>query len=154
ENINRLKIPPNVLRFDQLGDPSSLKRGDDVYLIGNPLGKKNWQINVIPDKVRESSKVGDVIYFDVNHVAPGHSGGALLNAKWEIVGMIIDIVSADGEAINLQKVVDTLTLWGYPPDLKQKPNSRSLSSQQRGASQGAGKVLLLLEDEIIVQALA
>ena len=116
ENVNNLHIP-DVLRFDQLGDPSSLKPGDAVYLIGNPQGQ-SWRISVTPDNVLE--KPGNLISFETTHIAPGHSGGALLSEKYEVVGMIKTTVSSDGVAVNIQNVLDSLTKWGYPVNLEHK----------------------------------
>src|SRR5215510_4071203 len=48
-NLARLgKLPFGP--FDQLGDPSFLKRGDSLYSVGNPRGRQ-WYLNVTPDKV-------------------------------------------------------------------------------------------------------
>jgi tetratricopeptide (TPR) repeat protein len=115
KEADKLGIPANTLRFDQLGDTSALKREDFVYLIGNPQGK-NWRITVSPDKVTE--KLNDSISFESLHNAPGFSGGGLLNESLQLVGMIKTDDSVDGKAVNMQSALDTLTHWGYPVSLK------------------------------------
>jgi S1-C subfamily serine protease len=126
-NVDRLNIPADVLRFDQLGDPSSLKLKDAVYLIGNR--DPPWRINVMPDKVFDKSD--NSIFFETTHLDPGYSGGALLNEKYEVVGMIRAAVSGgDGEAVNIQNVLNSLTKWGYQVNLKRKAAAITSQAQE------------------------
>jgi len=114
----RLGMDFKSLPFNELGDPSSLKRGDAVYMIGNPSGQQ-WRVNVTPDNV--SSKSGNIISFETAFIRPGHAGGALLNKNWELVGMIKADEPPDGKAVNIKSVIDTLREWEYPVDLSPAP---------------------------------
>jgi len=115
-NLARLgKLPFGP--FDQLGDPSSLKRGDSLYSVGNPRGRQ-WYLNVTPDKV--AGKSGSAISFESAFIEPGHSGGALLDERMEMVGMIKASNPPEGVAANIQSVLDTLKQWGYPVSLRRR----------------------------------
>jgi hypothetical protein len=100
------------LRWDLLGDVGSLKSGDSVYSIGFPNGEA-WRSFVTPDKVYQKSLTS--ILFESNFVSPGNSGGALVNDRRELVGMIRDT----GKAVSIQSILDTLRQWGYPVGLQQ-----------------------------------
>jgi len=112
---DRVETEFKSLPFDQLGDSTSLKRGDSVHSIGNPRGQQ-WRVNVTADRV--SDKVGDTISFESNFIGPGHSGGALLNERWELVGMIKADEPPDGVAVDIRSLLDSLSRWGYPVKLR------------------------------------
>ncbi|HSE15694.1 MAG TPA: serine protease [Pyrinomonadaceae bacterium] len=114
------EIGSRSLPFDQLGDPTTLNRGDAVYSIGNPRGHK-WSVNVAPDRI--SGKSGDEISYESVFIGPGHSGGGLLNQARELVGMIKADEPPDGVAVNIRSVLDVLRRWGYPIKLRQKQSA-------------------------------
>ncbi|MBP2027990.1 hypothetical protein J2Z35_001789 [Acetoanaerobium pronyense] len=69
---------------------SSLKVGDSVTAVGNPLGV----VNVASEgKVTRFSD--DSIYFTAP-IDQGNSGGPLLNSKGEVIGIVTAIVSSSG----------------------------------------------------------
>jgi hypothetical protein len=110
----RVEIDLKSLPFDQLGDSTSVKRGDLVHSIGNPRGQQ-WRVNVTPDRV--SDIVGDTISFESGFIGPGHSGGGLLNERWELVAMIKADEPPDGVAVNIRSMLNTLQRWDYPVKL-------------------------------------
>jgi hypothetical protein len=73
---------------------------------------------VTPDKV--SSRSGATISFESAFIGKGHSGGALLNERWELVGMITADEPPDGIAVNIQSVLDALSQWDYPVSLNRR----------------------------------
>jgi alpha-tubulin suppressor-like RCC1 family protein len=99
------------LPFDQLSARGELKRGGDVYLLGNPLGKA-WRINIDPERV--AAVEGDLVEFESILIAPGHSGGALLDERRRLVGMLRSDEPPYGEAVAVGRVMDTLLEWGFP----------------------------------------
>jgi hypothetical protein len=115
--VGRLGMDFKSMPFNQLGDTNSLKRGDAVYSIGYPRGQP-WRANVTPDKV--SSRSGPTISFESAFIGKGHSGGALLNERWELVGMITADEPPDGVAVNIQSVLDALSQWDYPVSLNRR----------------------------------
>ncbi len=116
----RMESDLKSLTLDQLGDSTSLKRGDTVHSIGNPRGQQ-WRVNVTPERV--SDKVGDSIFFESGFIGPGHSGGALVNERWELVGMIKADEPPDGVAVNIRSMLDALSRWGYPVKLRIRQTS-------------------------------
>lgn len=78
-----------------LGDSSTLKSGEDVIAIGNPLGKefsKTVTKGIISSPNRQLSVSGEegatetFIQTDAA-INPGNSGGPLINAKGEVIGV-------------------------------------------------------------------
>ena len=68
---------------------------------------------------RFSKKTGASIIFETALIAPGNSGGALLNERREIVGMIREVDSSDGKrGRHSERDRDTGRKWTYPVDLK------------------------------------
>jgi alpha-tubulin suppressor-like RCC1 family protein len=114
-NLKEAGISTQQLSLDQLGDAEVLKRGDPVYSLGNPHGK-SWSINVTPDRV--SQREGDLVYFESNFIREGHSGGALLNEHWELVGMILSDQPPNGEAISITRIMAMAREWKYPVGLR------------------------------------
>jgi hypothetical protein len=119
-DLESQRVHVDGLRWDQLGDPRSLKSGESVYSVGYPKAEP-WHTYVTPDRFSKNSR--DSIFFESNFIGPGNSGGALLNEGREVVGMIIEFQPPDGRAVSIQSVVDILNQWGYPVGLKQKESS-------------------------------
>jgi hypothetical protein len=103
------------LSFDRLGDADTVRRGDAVYALGNPGGAE-WSVNATPDRV--SRVQGTTIRFQSEFVRAGHSGGALLNESWDIVGMIQRDNPPQGEALSMARLLRVLREWGVPVALR------------------------------------
>ena len=96
--VDKEKIPSDVKALP-LGDSDSLKLGQTVIAIGNPLGKYSGTITkgIISGLNREVSitkgffNTQNEIYSDVVQtdaaINPGNSGGPLINIKGEAVGI-------------------------------------------------------------------
>ncbi|KKB71579.1 S1C family serine protease, partial [Bacillus sp. TH008] len=86
----------NVEKVATFGDSSSLKAGEQVVAIGNPLGKDLSRtvtqgiISGVNRTVSVDTSAGEtemnVIQTDAA-INPGNSGGALLNKKGEVIGI-------------------------------------------------------------------
>ena len=85
--------------FLPLADASKVKRGDSVYIIGNPVGMDfSFAKGVISHHNRYFFK-NTYIQIDGN-VNPGNSGGPVLNEKGEVVGVItLKLMTGDGIAL-------------------------------------------------------
>lgn len=118
----------NALPFDRLGDPDSLKRGDLVFSLGNPRGVE-WSVNKTPDPFLEKGEAS-LLNFGSQFILPGHSGGALLNEGWQLVGMIVADSQPIGRAVSVAKILATLRDWKYPVALR-APYARLSSGSQR-----------------------
>jgi hypothetical protein len=108
-------VPANLLHFDRLGDPAKLSRGDAVFSLGHPNGNI-WESNVRPDAVSQNDGVH--LFFQSDFIRPGHSGGALLNDKWELVGLLRSDEPPHGEAIGIDRIDLWLSANRYKVDLR------------------------------------
>jgi serine protease DegS len=93
-NINMENLPDITI-----GDSTELKVGDVVLAIGNPynFGQTVTQgiVSAISRKRRGISYFDDFIQTDAD-INVGNSGGALVNAKGELIGINTAIISSSG----------------------------------------------------------
>ncbi len=102
-----VKINAKNLRYVTFGDSSTVKVGEKVYAIGNPIGYEfqrtvtsgivsavNRTITI--EEENKSSYMEDLIQTDAT-INPGNSGGPLINSQGEVVGInSVKITSAEG----------------------------------------------------------
>jgi S1-C subfamily serine protease len=86
--------PPEVIVPAVLGNPGSLRVGDEAFAVGNPLGLAgSMSAGVISgfDRSFQAEESGQqlegLIQFDAA-VNPGNSGGPLLNRNGQVVGIV------------------------------------------------------------------
>ena len=104
-DVALLKVTADGLPALALGNSDAVQVGDVVLAIGNPLGVgQTVTMGIISAKGRATG-AGDGSYEDflqtdapINH---GNSGGALVNAKGELVGINSQILSNSGENIGI-----------------------------------------------------
>lgn len=101
-----IKINEKKLPFATLGDADTMKVGESVYAIGNPIGfefQRTVTSGIISAlnrtiKLEENGEevyMEDLIQTDAT-INPGNSGGPLLNMRGEVVGVnTIKITSAE-----------------------------------------------------------
>ena len=75
-----------------VGDSDGLRVGDLLVAVGNPMGERN-----APSLGILASAPGDVLRLSIT-LRPGNSGGALVNARGEVVG-IPHMVTGNGLAL-------------------------------------------------------
>jgi S1-C subfamily serine protease len=109
--VLKLENPPPNLPVAPLGDSSKLQVGDWAIAVGNPLGLDNTvTLGIISNLRRTSSEVGipdkrlNFIQTDAA-INPGTSGGPLLNANGEVIG-INTAIRAGAEGIGFAIPVD------------------------------------------------
>lgn len=103
------------LEFNRRGNPRSVRIGDPVYPVGCPQDA----CGAAPSPAdRVVSNDGEMIAFHSSFVGPGSSGGALFNAWWEVVGMVVRDQPPLGEAISIETVLRTAARWEVPTRLK------------------------------------
>jgi len=102
--VLKVKAPSRALKPLTLGDSSAVRVGDQVIAIGNPLGYDRSVTSGIVSAVQRSitapnqvSTIGHVIQTDaaLNH---GNSGGPLLNANGEVIGVNAQIAPSSSNA--------------------------------------------------------
>ena len=76
----------------QVGDSDELRVGDLVLAVGNPMGERN-----APSLGIVASAADDVLRLAIT-LRPGNSGGALVNARGQVVG-IPHMVTGNGLAL-------------------------------------------------------
>jgi hypothetical protein len=124
-------IDVNAFPFDRVGDSSVLTRGDPVFLAGHPNDVR-WSLSVNPDGFVETEE--DWLRFESKSLFPGHSGGALLNFRLEIVGLLRSDKQPYGEALSIAKILTILKEWGYPVKLRQRFTMANLEILSAGAA--------------------
>ncbi|MGE3857426.1 MAG: S1C family serine protease [Dehalococcoidia bacterium] len=127
-----LRVEPTGLRTVTLGDSDALRPGDPVTVISSGLVTFENQVKagvasaVHLDFPRPGVVLQDMVQTDaaVNH---GDSGGALLNARGEVVGLVTTVVRSNpnGEAVegvglahsinSLRPVLDAVVATGLSP---------------------------------------
>jgi alpha-tubulin suppressor-like RCC1 family protein len=114
--VVRVPVTPELrsLPIHQKADLSQLKRGSEVYLLGNPGGRA-WRMSLRPEAIAQIR--GDLLEFESNLITGGHSGGALLTAGKEIAGMLRSDNPPYGEAVSIDRILERLKGWGYPANL-------------------------------------
>jgi hypothetical protein len=106
--------PPGLLHFDHLGDPAAVNRGDPVISVGHPNGRL-WEASVRPDLISKTD--GIRLFFQSTFLGPGSAGGALLNERWELIGMLRSDQPL-GEAIGMDRIVVWLKANRQSVDLR------------------------------------
>jgi S1-C subfamily serine protease len=82
-----LKIEKDHPTYIQLGDSDTLRRGEKVVAIGNPIGLTNTVTGGIISSIdRPFFQIGNAIQIDAA-LNPGNSGGALIDSDGYLVGI-------------------------------------------------------------------
>jgi hypothetical protein len=111
----------NIRNFptDRLRHPDNLVRGDEVYPVGYP-NFVEWGRPVTADRLADVHS--DLLTFQSNFIAKGHSGGALLNGyDLELIGMVVADEPPFGRAIDIYAIARKLAAWEYPVKLQLPP---------------------------------
>ena len=107
-DLAALSIPVRGLRPAPPGDAASLRPGSLVLALGHPFGVANaLALGVVHHIVRDSSGEPRWIAADIQ-LAPGNSGGPLVDATGRLVGVNAMIVSGLGAAIPVEVVTKFL----------------------------------------------
>lgn len=106
--LARIRATGGIVPFDMLGDAGSLKPSDVTHTLGYPSGRP-WDMRA--GDVRRAA--GRSIQFETPFLYPGNSGGALLNSKYELIGLVSRDEQPDGTAVAIDTVMDSLKTWGY-----------------------------------------
>ena len=89
-----LKIDAEGLKPAAIGDSDSLRVGDPVYAVGNPLGELEFSMTTghvsAKDRTITTDKSGETIaMFQIDApVNSGNSGGPVYNAEGQVVGIV------------------------------------------------------------------
>ena len=106
-----LKVPADHLTAIPVANSTKLRVGELVFAIGHPWGQRGVVTAGIVSalskvKIRNSNRQLEYIKSDVR-LAPGNSGGPLLNAKGEVIGINAMIMGGDLSVAIPSTVVST-----------------------------------------------
>jgi serine protease Do len=98
-DVALLKVPAKQLAAIPVADSSKLRVGELVFAIGHPWGQRGVVTAGIVSalskvQIRNSNRQLEYIKSDVR-LAPGNSGGPLLNARGEVIGINAMIMGGD-----------------------------------------------------------
>lgn len=108
--VLRIKVADKKLVPVVLGDSSRVMVGQKILAIGNPFGLERTLTSGIVSSLERSLKsrngrtIKGIIQTDAA-VNPGNSGGPLLNARGEVIGMNTAIVSQVGQSAGISFAV-------------------------------------------------
>jgi serine protease Do len=91
-DLAALEVDDDLEPLSQIGDSDGLRVGDLVLAVGNPMGERN-----APSLGIVSAQPDEVLRLSIT-LRPGNSGGALVNARGEVVG-IPHLVAGSGAAM-------------------------------------------------------
>ncbi len=123
-DIAILKIKANGLQAAVLGDSDNLRLGDDVVIIGNPMGLQTsvskGVVSGLNRQISSNDRALSSIQTDAA-INSGNSGGAMFNMYGEVVGVVNEKLVNDysenlGFAITINEaktVIDDLVNKGY-----------------------------------------
>jgi ankyrin repeat protein len=97
--------------FDRLRWQRELERKDEVIPIGNPNGR-SWEVPVESDKIAEIFDAE--LVFQSNNIKSGHSGGALIDTKANLIGMVTADEAPLGHAMTIEALLKQLKQWKFP----------------------------------------
>ena len=108
-DIALIKIEAKNLPALDFAPSTSVKRGEWVIAIGSPFGFENSVSAGVVSGVHRALPNGQMVPFIQTDVAvnPGNSGGPLLNAKGQVVGVNSQIYSRSGGYMGLSFAIPT-----------------------------------------------
>jgi serine protease Do len=117
QDLAMLRIMADDLQAASIGDSAALRVGEWVFAIGNPWGQRGVVTAGIVSSISATKENGDdsprrYIKSDV-HLAPGNSGGPLLDAEGKVIGINAMIFGGD-LAVAIPSNVVSSWLAGLP----------------------------------------
>ena len=156
QDLAMLRIAADNLQAASVGDSSKLRVGEWVFAIGNPWGQRGVVTAGIVSGISATKENGDdsprrYIKSDV-HLAPGNSGGPLLDAEGKVIGINAMIFGGD-LAVAIPSNVVSSWLAGLPKrrvtlGIEVQPIELPAAIRQKAgveAEQASGLLVIALE---------
>jgi serine protease Do len=116
-DLAALRVEDELPVGSLIGESDNLRVGDLVMAVGNPMGERN-----APSLGILASAADDVLRLSIT-LRPGNSGGALVNARGEIVG-IPHMVTGGGLALAVSSRTVRRFLNGDTAEVEQEDSLR------------------------------
>jgi 2-alkenal reductase len=120
--VIRVDVPDDLLKEVRLGDSSALRVGQRAIAVGSPFGFEQTMttgiVSALDRVVRQESGYSllQLIQTDAA-INPGSSGGPLLNAQGEVIGVNTLIFSSSGSSAGVGFAVPVNTVKRVVPSL-------------------------------------
>jgi len=111
--VLRVKAPQGDFPFNRVADTGALRKSELVYAIGHPNSQPFWYVTFLPGAITD---VGTSrLKVDYPSVTGGQSGGALIDERKLITGMVLDTNGTTVTALRIDRVLEILR--GFEPKL-------------------------------------
>ncbi|MCU0708206.1 MAG: trypsin-like peptidase domain-containing protein [Pirellula sp.] len=120
--VLKISAPPEVLFPIAWGDSSNLRVGQHIIAIGNPFGlERTMSTGIISSLNRQITsktrrQIRSIIQIDAA-LNQGNSGGPLLNARGELIGMNTAIATRSGDNAGIGFAIPVNTMSRVVPQL-------------------------------------
>jgi hypothetical protein len=122
-----LRIEASALPTLPLGDSDRVRPGDSVVAIGHPLGLEDTVSNGLVSAIRHVDADFDVLQISAP-IAPGSSGGPLINERGEVIGVAAAIMRG-GQNLNFALPVKYVkALADHPQPVSMKTFSAAVAA--------------------------
>jgi S1-C subfamily serine protease len=101
EELKRLLGMLTIKRLDYLvfGDSDTMKQGNEIMVIGYPLGDETIKHSLGTISGQEYTTVGGECFSLDASAYPGNSGGPVVNNRGEIIGFLSAVAKHDNQAV-------------------------------------------------------
>jgi S1-C subfamily serine protease len=98
--------PPNFdFPFVRASDLRDLKKSSVTYAIGHPNGEDLWNVTYQPGAI---SAIDQNLSIESVSIKPGYSGGALINERKMIIGMVLNSDGTTAHALRIDTMASVL----------------------------------------------
>ncbi len=104
--VIRVKTPQALgFQLDRLADMAAMKKGDKVYAIGYPTTER-WAVTFNPGFLRIVDAM--TLKAESRSITEGYSGGALIDQRSFLAGMVLNTDSVMANALRLDRALDLI----------------------------------------------
>ncbi len=128
--VLRVRAPGLQFRLDRLADLTSFKESDKVYAIGYPGGTKRWGVTYSPGTIDDVQTLR--LSVQSAYIKAGHSGGALIDDRMRLAGMVLDTDGVTASALRIDLLVSFLRDIRVPVQLTRPSELTSSPAPPRG----------------------
>ena len=128
--VIKVHAPGLQFRLDRLADLTFIKNNAKVYAIGYPGGTRRW--GVTPEGTIDDVQTIRLSVQSV-YITKGHSGGALIDDRMRLAGMVLETDSLTASVLRIDLLVSFLR------DIKVPVSLKPPKADDRGPTPGSSK---------------